>query len=102
MQTTTTSPPIAVPIPDTSLSAFYKDMNPPERRTFWACFYGWAMDGMDFMIYPLVIGTIIAMWQVERGQAGLASWAGGKGRHEGSVLRGICTKRCFFAHPHRT
>ena len=72
MQTTTTSPPIAVPIPDTSLSAFYKDMNPPERRTFWACFYGWAMDGMDFMIYPLVIGTIIAMWQVERGQAGLA------------------------------
>ena len=72
MQTTTISPPIAVPIPDTSLSAFYKDMNPPERRTFWACFYGWAMDGMDFMIYPLVIGTIIAMWQVERGQAGLA------------------------------
>ena len=72
MQTTTISPPTAVPIPDTSLSAFYKDMNPPERRTFWACFYGWAMDGMDFMIYPLVIGTIIAMWQVERGQAGLA------------------------------
>ena len=72
MQTTTISPPTAVPIPDTSLSAFYKDMNPPERRTFWACFYGWAMDGMDFLIYPLVIGTIIAMWQVERGQAGLA------------------------------
>ncbi len=60
------------PIPDTSLTAFYRDMNPPERRTFWACFYGWAMDGMDFMIYPLVIGTIIAMWQVDRGQAGLA------------------------------
>jgi len=72
MQTITATPPIAVPLPDTSLKAFYKDMNPPERRTFWACFYGWAMDGMDFMIYPLVIGTIIAMWQVERGQAGLA------------------------------
>ena len=27
---------------------------------------------MDFMIYPLVIGTIIAMWQVDRGLAGLA------------------------------
>lgn len=61
-----------VPVEDASLSAFYKDMNEPERRTFWACFTGWALDGMDFMIYPLVIGTIIAMWQVDRGSAGLA------------------------------
>ena len=59
-------------VPDASLTAFYRDMNPPERRTFWGCFSGWAMDGMDFMIYPLVIGTIIAMWQVQRGDAGLA------------------------------
>jgi len=74
MQTTTTAASSAAtePLPDTSLTAFYRDMNPPERRTFWACFYGWAMDAMDFMIYPLVIGTIIAMWQVDRGQAGLA------------------------------
>lgn len=64
--------PVTVPVPDASLLAFYRDMNKPERRTFWACFSGWAMDGMDFMIYPLVIGTIIAMWQVDRGDAGLA------------------------------
>jgi MFS family permease len=61
-----------VPVADASLRAFYQDMSPPERKTFWACFYGWAMDGMDFMIYPLVIGTIISIWQVDRGQAGLA------------------------------
>jgi len=61
-----------VPVADTSLTAFYHDMNPPEKKTFWACFTGWALDGMDFMIYPLVIGTIIAMWQVDRGSAGLA------------------------------
>ena len=47
-------------------------MNLPERRTFWACASGWALDGMDFMIYPLVIGTIIAMWKVDPGTAGLA------------------------------
>jgi hypothetical protein len=29
-------------------------MTDPERHTFWACFGGWALDGMDFMIYPLV------------------------------------------------
>jgi MFS family permease len=59
-------------IEDTSLLAFYRDMNPPERRTFWACATGWALDGMDFMIYPLVIGTIIVMWKVDPGTAGLA------------------------------
>ena len=60
------------PIEDTSLSAFYRDMNTAERRTFWACAAGWALDGMDFMIYPLVIGTIIAIWKVDAGYAGLA------------------------------
>jgi MFS family permease len=59
-------------IEDTSLLAFYRDMNPPERRTFWACAAGWALDGMDFMIYPLVIGTIIKLWSVDPGTAGLA------------------------------
>ena len=60
------------PIEDTSLLAFYGDMTTPERRTFWACAAGWALDGMDFMIYPLVIGTIIALWKVDPGTAGLA------------------------------
>src|SRR3954466_8576056 len=59
-------------IEDTSLLAFYRDMNAPERRTFWACAAGWALDGMDFMIYPLVIGTIIALWKVDAASAGLA------------------------------
>jgi len=57
---------------DTGLTAFYREMTFPERRTFWACFSGWVLDGMDFMIYPLVIGSIIALWQVDRGTAGLA------------------------------
>jgi MFS family permease len=60
------------PIEDSSLLAFYRDMNLPELRTFWACAAGWALDGMDFMIYPLVIGTIITMWKVDAGTAGLA------------------------------
>ncbi|SDT27426.1 MFS transporter [Bradyrhizobium canariense] len=59
-------------IEDSSLLAFYRDMKLPERRTFWACAAGWALDGMDFMIYPLVIGTIITMWKVDAGTAGLA------------------------------
>jgi MFS family permease len=60
------------PAGDTSLAAFFRDLNAPERRTFWACFLGWTLDATDYMIYPLVIGTLIALWHVDRGVAGLA------------------------------
>ncbi|MFX5964827.1 hypothetical protein ABTE57_19890, partial [Acinetobacter baumannii] len=63
----------AVEIRDASLTAFYRSMTPPERHTFWACAAGWCLDGMDFMIYPLVIGTIMALWHVDSGTAGLAA-----------------------------
>lgn len=56
-----------------SLRAFYTDMNVRERRTFWACFMGWGLDGLDFMIYPLVIGTIMSVWHISPGEAGLAT-----------------------------
>jgi MFS family permease len=73
MSTAQQTKPIEVAtIEDTSLLAFYRDMNLSERRTFWACASGWALDGMDFMIYPLVISTIIALWKVDAGTAGLA------------------------------
>lgn len=61
-----------VKVEDTSLTAFYRDMNIDEKRTFWACAAGWALDGLDVMIYPLVIGTIIAMWNIAEGTAGMA------------------------------
>jgi len=56
---------------DTSLLAFFKGMDKTERRTFWGCFTGWSLDGMDFMIFPLVLGTLMAVWDIERGYAGL-------------------------------
>jgi MFS family permease len=62
-------------IEDSSLLAFYRDITVAERRTFWACATGWALDGMDFMIYTLVIGTIITLWKIDAGLAGLAGTA---------------------------
>jgi MFS family permease len=56
----------------TSLFAFFGEMTRVEKLTFWACFTGWTLDATDFMIYPLVIGTIVPLWHVERGLAGLA------------------------------
>jgi MFS family permease len=54
------------------LTEFYAVLTPTERRTFWACFGGWVVDGIDFMIYPLVIGTIISQWHVPSSIAGFA------------------------------
>ena len=56
---------------DTSLAALFREMEPTERRTYWACATGYALDGFDFMVYTLVLGTVIAYWNVDRGSAGL-------------------------------
>src|ERR1700752_1372345 len=80
-------------IEDTSLLAFYRDMDLAERRTFWACAAGWALDGMDFMIYPLVIGTIIALWKVDPGTAGLAGTVTLLSSAVGGWLRGYLADR---------
>lgn len=32
---------------------------------------GYALDGLDFTIYSLVLGTVISLWHVDRGPAGL-------------------------------
>jgi MFS family permease len=58
-------------IDDSGLVAFYRGMNPTERRTMLACALGYALDGLDFTIYTLVLGTVIALWHVDRGPAGL-------------------------------
>ena len=65
----------SVSLPGTAADAtgFYGSLTSSERRTFWGCAAGWTLDGMDFMIYPLVIGTIMGMWHVSAAQAGLAA-----------------------------
>jgi len=49
---------------------FYNEMDAKGRRTFWACTGGFAMDAMDFMIFPLIIGTLIAIWHIDAKTAG--------------------------------
>jgi MFS family permease len=56
---------------DSGLAALFRDMSRVERRTLWACALGFALDGLDFTIYTLVLGTVIALWRVDRGSAGL-------------------------------
>jgi len=64
-------PPSAAETDDSGMVAFYNGMTPIERRTMLACALGYALDGLDFTIYTLVLGTVIAIWHVDRGPAGL-------------------------------
>ena len=50
---------------------WFAKLNPKERRTMSACFGGWALDAFDVQMYSFVIPTVIALWGLSRGQAGL-------------------------------
>jgi len=50
---------------------WFGSMSATERRTFWACFCGWAVDALDFQIYALVMPTLVVLWGLSPRQAGL-------------------------------
>jgi MFS family permease len=50
---------------------WFTDLSKSEKRTFWACFSGWGLDAMDTQMYALTIPTLIALWGMTRGQAGI-------------------------------
>ncbi|HEU0230962.1 MAG TPA: MFS transporter, partial [Burkholderiaceae bacterium] len=55
--------------------SWFKEVSSNERRTFWACFGGWALDALDVQMFSLVIPAIIAEWSISRTDAGVVSGA---------------------------
>ncbi len=51
--------------------AWILQLTPQERSTLVATFGGWALDGMDVMVYSFVIPSLIAAWHISKGKAGL-------------------------------
>jgi len=46
-------------------------LNGNERSTLVATFAGWMLDGMDVMVYSLVLPTLISLWHISKGEAGV-------------------------------
>ena len=69
---TTLNPTIA---PKQGHAAWFTELSPPERSTFIATFGGWALDGMDVMVYSFVIPSLIAAWHITKGEAGMLGTA---------------------------
>ncbi len=52
---------------------WYRQVSSLERKTFWACFSGWGLDALDVQMFTLAIPTIIAVFGIDKTQAGLIS-----------------------------
>jgi MFS family permease len=55
--------------------AWIRQLFPRERSALVATFAGWMLDGMDVMVYSLVLPTLLVAWHITKGQAGLLSTA---------------------------
>lgn len=60
----------AIP-PSTGPFAWYRDIDPQQRRTFWSCKIGYGLDGMDTQMLSFVIPTLIMLWGISTAEAGL-------------------------------
>jgi MFS family permease len=68
-------------------------MNVREKRTFWACFTGWALDAMDVQLYAVIMPTLIALWGMSQAQAGWLATAALLFSSLGGWLAGILADR---------
>ena len=53
------------------MSNWYQDSTTLERRTFWACFGGWALDALDVQMFSLAIPALIVAFGIGKAEAGL-------------------------------
>ena len=51
--------------------AWFLQLNRTERSTLIATCGGWGLNGMDVMVYSFVIPSLIAVWHLSGGQAGM-------------------------------
>lgn len=51
--------------------AWFFDLSKTEFSTMFATLMGWMLDGADLMIFTFVLPTLIAIWHISNGQAGL-------------------------------
>src|SRR4051812_20652307 len=51
--------------------AWFHDLTSRERRTMLACFGGWSLDALDVQIFSFVIPSLLGLWHISTGQAGV-------------------------------
>ena len=72
---------------------WYRELGSKERKTFWACFGGWSLDSMDVNLYSFVIPTLIGLWGMSRGDAGMLATGALLSSAIGGWITGILADR---------
>ncbi|MBI6567592.1 MFS transporter [Pseudomonas synxantha] len=72
---------------------WYKTGSPRERKTFWACFSGWALDTYDAQMFSFLLPTLMAVWQISKGEAGMLGTAALLSASLGGWIAGILSDR---------
>lgn len=75
------------------MQTWYSSMAPDQRRTFWACFLGWALDAMDVQLFAFVIPTLLTVWGMTKAEAGVIGTAALISSALGGVIAGLLADR---------
>jgi MFS family permease len=76
-----------------TMQSWYSSMAPNQRRTFWGCFLGWALDAMDVQLFAFVIPTLLTVWGMSKSQAGLIGTSALISSAVGGVIAGLLADR---------
>jgi len=68
-------------------------LNANEISTLVGCISGYAVDGMDFMVYSFVLPSLILLWHLGKGQAGLLGTSALMLSSVGGWLAGLAADR---------
>ncbi len=50
---------------------WYKESDSNQKKTFWACYAGWALDSYDMQIFSFLLPVIMATWTLTQTEVGL-------------------------------
>lgn len=73
--------------------AWYKSGTPREKKTFWACYAGWALDSYDMQMFSFLLPTLIGIWGLTKGEAGIVGTSALLSAAVGGWVAGILSDR---------
>lgn len=72
---------------------WYKSSDRKQKRTFWACYSGWALDTYDVQVFSFLLPTLIAVWGLTKAEAGMIGTAALFSSALGGWISGILADR---------
>ncbi|WP_411101252.1 MFS transporter, partial [Streptomyces sp. x-45] len=73
--------------------SWYKSGTPREKKTFWACYAGWALDSYDMQMFSFLLPTLIGIWGLTKGEAGIVGTSALLSAALGGWIAGILSDR---------